>query len=84
MYFPERSNIIATFFFHILWIYWIMDIVKNSFISKHIFHIILFYMPSYNFKAYHNMIITRNNFLLPHIFAFQVHETFSNHRGFYP
>lgn len=61
-----------------------MDIVKNSFASEHVFHIILFYMPSYDFKAYHNMIITGYNFLLPHIFALQVHETLSDHRCFYP
>ena len=84
MDFPERSNIIAAFFSHILRVYWIMDIVKNSFTSEHVFQIILFYMPSYDFKANHNMIITWNNLLLPHIFALQVHETFSDHWCFYP
>ena len=61
-----------------------MDIVKNPFASEHILHIILLYMPAYDFKADHNMIITRYNFFLPQILALKVHEAFSDHRCFYP
>ena len=44
-----------------------MDIVKDPFTSEHILRIIPLYMPAYDFKADHNMIITRYNFFLPQI-----------------
>ena len=61
-----------------------MDIVKDPFTSEHILRIISLYMPTYDFKADHNMIITRYDFFLPQISALKVHETFSDHRRFYP
>ena len=61
-----------------------MDIVKYTFTSEHVLQIILLYMPAYDFKANHNMIITRHNFFLPQILALKVHETLSDHRRFYP